>query len=213
MSITDQEGNVYRTVVIGNQEWMAENLRTTKYKNGDDIPLLDNVEKWTGRDSHYNPLIGFCWYENNEGYKNTYGALYKWKVISDLMKPDGWRVPNEKDWNELITYLGKNAYGKLKEMGTSHWMSPNVGATNETGFTALPGGLRSGSGDFALMGVCDRMWTTDLHNDEGNIEYASVIVIANESSDEIIYSKGHLGSGCSIRLVRVYTPNKISMKE
>jgi len=140
-SVTDIDGNVYHMIIIGTQVWMVENLKTTKFNDGVSIPLITDNTAWGNLSTP-----GYCWY-NNDGakYKNTYGALYNWFAInSGKLAPTGWHVPTDADWTTLINYLGGDsiAGGKLKEKGTSHWDSPNTGATNETGFTALPGGYR-----------------------------------------------------------------------
>ena len=145
LSITDIDGNVYHTVTIGTQVWMVENLKTTKYNDGTPIPLVKDSTEWRN-------LItpGFCWYANDAAiYKNTYGALYNWFTINTgKLAPTGWRIPTDADWTALTTFLGGDsvAGGKLKEAGTTHWQSPNAGASNETGFTAIPGGYRTSYG-------------------------------------------------------------------
>lgn len=153
-TITDIDGNVYRTVTIGNQIWMAENLKTTKYIDGTSIPLVTDSALWV------NLLTpGFCWYNNDTAtYKNTYGALYNWYAVNTgKIAPKGWHVPTDGEWNIMEKYLdntvdttatgmvGTDIGGKLKETGTTHWESPNTGATNMSGFTALPGGYRAGT--------------------------------------------------------------------
>jgi len=143
-TITDIDGNEYKTVMIGTQVWMAENLRTTRFNDGNDIPLVTNNVDW-----YYLSTPGFCWYNNDEStYKSTYGALYN--GYAKNICPPGWHQPNSSDWEILCDYLGGDsiAGGKLKQTGTEFWNSPNSGATNETGFTALPGGYRSNSGVF-----------------------------------------------------------------
>lgn len=140
--VIDMDGNIYKIVTIGTQVWMAENLKTTKYSNGDEIP--DEIEgtEWLNLKTG-----AYCWYNNSENtYKNTFGALYNWYAVHDSRNlcPTGWHIPSENEWAILTTYLGGEsvAGGKLKETGTNHWQSPNTGATNETGFSALAGGYR-----------------------------------------------------------------------
>ncbi|UCH14356.1 MAG: fibrobacter succinogenes major paralogous domain-containing protein [Bacteroidales bacterium] len=137
-TISDYDGNVYNTVQIGTQIWMAENLNTTRYKNGGVIPLVTDNAAWESLNTH-----AYCWYENDEAtYGSIYGALYNWyTIITDTLCPTGWHVPTDNEWTILEIYVDGDG-GKLKETGTVHWFSPNEGATNETGFTALPGGLR-----------------------------------------------------------------------
>jgi uncharacterized protein (TIGR02145 family) len=138
-TVTDIDGNIYHTVTIGTQVWMVENLKTTKYRNGDPIPNVTG-NAWAALTTG-----AYCWYNNDAAtYKATYGALYNWYAVADSrnIAPTGWHVPTDAEWTTLTTFLGGEsvAGGKLKETGTNHWTSPNTGATNETGFTALPGG-------------------------------------------------------------------------
>jgi uncharacterized protein (TIGR02145 family) len=140
-TVTDADGNVYNTVTIGTQIWMAENLRTTKLSDGTDIPLVADYTEW--RDL---ATPGYCWYDNIPvAAGNPYGALYNgYAAHSGKLCPAGWYVPTGIEWSTLTDYLGGGlaANGKLKETGTNHWLSPNTGATNESGFTGLPGGYR-----------------------------------------------------------------------
>ncbi len=150
-TVTDIDGNVYNTVTIGTQVWMAENLRTTKYNDGTSIPNVTNEGLW-----NYSTTQGYCWYNNDVNNKNTYGGLYNWFTVNTgKLCPAGWHVPTRTEWTTLTTFLGGEnvAGGKLKEAGTTHWLSPNTGATNETGFSALPGGYRSSWGYFSISGI------------------------------------------------------------
>jgi len=146
-TVTDIDGNVYITVKIGNQWWMAENLKVTNYRNGNAIAnIIDNTQ-W------FNLTTGaYCSYNNDDNNISTYGLLYNWFAVVDAreISPAGWHVPTDGEWDTLVNYLGGNsiAGGKLKEAGTIHWSSPNTGATNESGFSAFPGGSRNDSGAF-----------------------------------------------------------------
>ena len=155
----DIDGNIYHTVTIGKQVWMVENLKVTKYNNGTAIPLVTDDTAWGNLTTG-----GYCWYNNNDvAYKNTYGALYNWYAVNTgKLAPAGWHVPTSYEWNTLTTYLGgmSVAGGKLKETGTTHWQSPNTGATNESGFTALPGGRLNGSGGYCHIGMCSNWWSS-----------------------------------------------------
>jgi uncharacterized protein (TIGR02145 family) len=146
-TVTDIEGNVYHTVTIGTQVWMVENLKVSKYNDGTAIPLVTDGAAWSNLTTP-----GYCWYYNDTTTnKNTYGALYNWYTVNTgKLCTTGWHVPSNDEWFVLTDYLGGEsvAGGKLKETGTIHWKSPNTGATNESGFTALPGGLRGGNGVF-----------------------------------------------------------------
>ncbi len=160
-TVTDADGNVYHTVQIGNQVWMVENLRTTKYNDNSPItPVSDNAVWGTLTTEAY------CWYNNDEAtYKETYGALYNWYAVNTgKLCPAGWKVPSDADWSLLITTLGGDSTtvgGKLKETGTMHWVSPNTGADNSSGFTALPGGSHYTNGGFYLNGKYGWYWSTD----------------------------------------------------
>jgi uncharacterized protein (TIGR02145 family) len=150
-TISDIDGNVYKTITIGNQVWMKENLKTTKYNDGKAIPLVKDDMVWKELTTP-----AFCWNYNDEtANKNKYGALYNWYTVNtNKLCPRGWHVPTNAEWTILTTYLGGEsvAGGKLKETGITHWESPNTGATNEKGFTALPGGSRNYAGAFNYTG-------------------------------------------------------------
>jgi uncharacterized protein (TIGR02145 family) len=140
--VDPRDGYEYSVVQIGDQLWMAENLRATKFNDGADIQIVTDNNVWSTLTTP-----GYCWYKNDyDTYGTIYGALYNWYTVNTgKLCPTGWHVPTDEDWTILIDYSGGIyvAGNKLKEAGTSHWYSPNTGATNETGFTALPGGLRS----------------------------------------------------------------------
>jgi uncharacterized protein (TIGR02145 family) len=197
-TVGDIDGNEYPTVTIGSQEWTAENLKTTRLNDGSPIPMIPSGEKWAGTSTP-----AYTWYDNNEDYKNSYGALYNWYAVgSDKLCPTGWHVPGEADWSELTAFLGGKslAGGKMKTAARqqaggedispeqiekdqptyepdekkdeepsaqdvykgSMWNSPNTGASNESGFSALPGGHRTndnGPGVFARMGEYAYWWS------------------------------------------------------
>lgn len=162
-TVTDIEGNIYKTVTIGTQVWMAENLKTTKYNDGTSIPLVTDNNAWIKLSTP-----GFCWYNNDAvTNKSTFGALYNWYTVNtSKLCPTGWHIPNDTEWGILTTYLGGEAVagGKLKETGTIHWVSPNTGATNETGFTSLPSGYRDGIGEFVNIGTfCYFLCNTEIN--------------------------------------------------
>jgi uncharacterized protein (TIGR02145 family) len=159
IACSDGDNNNYPVVSIGTQTWMAANLKTTKYKDG--ITSIPNVTV----DGDWIALTtpAYCWYSNNSAaYKDTYGALYNWYTVgTGNLCPTAWHVPTDDEWLILIDYLGGEnvAGGKLKESGTTHWYSPNTGATNETGFTSLPGGYRWSNGAFSDLGGNDPWWS------------------------------------------------------
>jgi uncharacterized protein (TIGR02145 family) len=168
-TLTDIDGNVYNTVVIGTQVWMAENLKTTRYRNGDPIRYISDSTQW----NIYLATGAYCTYRNDNSYANIYGHLYNWYAVNNNRKiaPSGWHIPSNDEWTTLTTFLGGFlvAGGKLKEAGTTHWASPNTGATNETGFTALPGGYRDGyEGMFEYLKTYLYMWSsTSADNSKG----------------------------------------------
>lgn len=158
-TVTDVDGNIYKTVTIGTQVWLASNLKTTKLKDRTRIPLVTGNSAWANLTTS-----GYCWYSNDAAAnKNTYGALYNWYTVNTVkLCPAGWHVPTDPEWTTLTTFLGGEgvAGGKLKETGTGHWVSPNTGATNEIGFTALPGGYRGDNGTFYDVGSYGGWWSS-----------------------------------------------------
>jgi uncharacterized protein (TIGR02145 family) len=140
--VSDIDGNEYKTIQIGTQEWMAENLKTTKYIDGKSIPNVTDFTEWSDLTTG-----AYCWYKNDPySYKASYGALYNWFTVNTgKLCPAGWHVPSDAEWLTLLNSSGGSteAGGKLKETSTTHWLSPNKGATNTSGFTALPAGTLS----------------------------------------------------------------------
>ena len=161
--IKDIDGNVYTSVSIGTQVWMVENLKTTKYNDSTAIPLVTDSVAWDSISTS-----AYCWYNNDAAvYKSIYGALYNWYAVNaDKLCPNGWHVPSSDEWTTLTTSLGGDsiAAGKLKETGTTHWATPNTGATNSTGFTALPGGMRGGYGSFYYFGYLGSWWSSSKYS-------------------------------------------------
>ena len=142
-TVTDFEGNIYNTITIGTKVWIKENLKSTKYNDGSEIPYVKDGDTW-----HSLGTPGYCFYNNDSvSYKDTYGALYNWYAVqTGKLCPCDWHVPSESEYDSLFSYLGGEsvAGGKMKEVGFSHWLSPNTGADNSSGFSALPGGGRDG---------------------------------------------------------------------
>ncbi|WP_318350953.1 FISUMP domain-containing protein [Aquipluma nitroreducens] len=139
----DADGNNYPVVKIGNQLWMAENLRTTKYRTGDVIPQIYDDKDWDSLNSLN--IGGYCWYQNNANNIKFFGALYQYSTVTDTLKiaPIGWHIPTSEEWKTLIAYLDGNSAGnKLKESGKTHWEQPIQAGTNESGYSAGPGGYR-----------------------------------------------------------------------
>ena len=172
-NVVDQNGNSYATIVIGNQEWMAENLRASTYANGDPIPNVTSASQWSN-------LISGAWvhYDNNGTNEIPYGKLYNWYAVADSRNvcPSGWRVPLESDWTILTDFLGGNINngGKLKSVGTQYWSVPNSDASNEFGYSGLPGGGRDDYGVFGNINDYGYWWSASENvwdNTEGTHRY------------------------------------------
>lgn len=193
--VTDADGNLYHTVKIGNQTWMVENLKTTKFNDGTDIPNVTDGYQWIGLSTP-----GYCWANNNIQNKAVYGALYNhYAVSTGKLAPAGWHVPTESDWMTLAIYLGGlNGSGSaLKEVGTSHWNYPNSDATNSTGFLALPGGYRSTSyGNYVNMGSWGCFWSATVTNGKA---WRAILTNVNGVFD---YMPDGFGYGFSVRCIK-----------
>lgn len=208
-TVTDIDGNAYNTVLIGTQCWMQENLKVTHYPNGDVIPYITDNSAW-GALADNNTDDAYCYYDNNTN--SDYGALYTYAAaIGDNWArdnnggqgicPDGWHLPFDAEWTILSDYLGglSVAGGKMKEAGTSHWNSPNTGATNESGFTALPGGDRFyGDGWFISAGYYGDWWSADYSMNS----YFTYIRRLTYNYASVQRSSGFKSSGLSVRCVR-----------
>lgn len=156
-AISDIDGNIYHSVTIGTQVWMVENLKVTRYRNGDPITHITDASQWQ------NAVAGaYSDYNNVPEYAEVFGRLYNWYAIDDSrnIAPVGWHVPSDAEWTVLTNYLGGEAVagGKLKSEGLDWWYSPNAEATNESGFTGLPGGTRYNSGGFENLGTLGYWW-------------------------------------------------------
>jgi uncharacterized protein (TIGR02145 family) len=192
----DIDGHVYRTVKIGTQIWMMENLKTARYNDGSAIPLVSDVSAWNSLGSSATP--GYCWYNNDSAtYKDAYGALYNWYAVnSGKLAPKGWHVPSDSEWTMLINYLGgaNVAASALKEAGTMHWTS-NSGATDSTDFLALPGGYRySNTGAFGSIGSWGNWWTSTAQS--------AVSSYCWGISLDLTHSQLSKGYGCSVRCIQ-----------
>ena len=173
-SVKDIEGNKYKTISIGTQVWMSENLKTTKFNDGTEIPIVTGNEAWAKLKT---PAVS--WYNNDSTEnKKRYGALYNFYAVNtNKLCPAGWHVPSDAEWWTLVYFLDglPNAGGKLKEKGIEYWKSPNAGATNESGFNGLPGGYRSLAGIFNYIGISAYWWTSTKFNDSSvlfwNVRY------------------------------------------
>lgn len=169
-----------QSVHIGNQEWMAENLDTDKFRNGDLIPHIESDNEW--KEAGRNDQPAWCYYDNDPENGKVYGKLYNWFAIIDPrgLAPKGWHVPTDTEWRILAENCGGEgiAGDKLKEAGTTHWESPNTGATNESGFTARPGGMRFNYGLFEGIGFAGEWRSTTEH---GSLNAKGIRITFNRS--------------------------------
>jgi uncharacterized protein (TIGR02145 family) len=205
-TLTDIDGNVYQTVKIGNQLWMAENLKVIHYRNGDAIPNVTENGSWSVLNTG-----AYCNYNNYENNVETYGRLYNWYTVNDPrgLAPEGWHVPTDEEWKQLEMFLGMSQSeadatnwrgtdegGKMKEAGTAHWQSPNTGATNSSGFSALPGGSRSNNGGYLGITTAAKFFSSTSSG--GGLAWGRIL--QHERSG--IYRGGQKVEGFSIRCVR-----------
>lgn len=214
-TVSDIDGNVYNTIQIGSQTWTVENLKTTRYRNGVTIPNVTDNTAWAALSTG-----AYCNYNIDAANATTYGRLYNWFAATDAnnIAPGGWHVPSYNEWQTLINNLGGEnvAGGTAKEAGLAHWQSPNTGATNSSGFTALPGGARYilfTEGDcnpvspavFWHLGLNGVWWTTTLGADGVSARFRET-----ENTSTRFYRGDFMGcvgyydrrTGYSIRLVK-----------
>lgn len=200
-SISDIEGNKYKTVVIGVQTWMAENLKTTTMNDSTSIPYVIDAGDWSA-------LItpAYCLYRNDpDSYKSSYGTLYNWFAVNTgKLCPTGWHIPTDEEWTVMTDYLGGEevAGGKLKESGTLHWTSfPEITASNESGFTALGSGafyynLTYNVWDFYPINEGCFFWSSSKHNTD---LWGRFLFYGNNKVLRIILSESY---GCSVRCLK-----------
>lgn len=197
-TITDIDGNIYTSVVIGEQVWMVENLRVTHFQNGEPILTFPQDENWGTL--YYDNTPTYCSPGYDANNIDVYGLWYNGVAIVDNRKlaPRGWHIPTLDEWNKLIEFLGGTevAGGKLKEVGTSHWDTPNNGATNEYGFTALPAGFRQGTGNTFNIGNVCYFWIL-----EDKLSHLTSLVMGHISVG-ISYGSGNALRGHSVRCIK-----------
>ena len=215
--VSDFDENQYTTIKIGNQWWMAENLKSTHYADGTEIPLVELALSWEFMDSTYK---AYCYYNNSESIGDTYGALYTWTAamngaassnanpgIIQGVCPDGWHLPGDAEWRNLIDSLGNTdrAGGHMKEAGTIHWIGPNTDATNSSGFSALPGGLRVSHGSFDSKGSLATFWTSTstVSSDIEQLGTAWYLSLFNDSP-EAPRNYTNMKNGLSVRCLKDY---------
>ncbi len=193
-SVTDIEGNKYKVVVIGDQRWMAEDLKTTTLNDGTSINNITNNQQWSSTGTH-----AYCWYNNDNSNKNNFGALYNfWAVQTGKLCPSGWHVPADSEWMTLENQLGGDisAGGKLKESGTTFWNSPNTGATNASNFNARGGGVRLVNGTYSEMKNYALWWTSSAGG--GGAWFKSV----NNQSSLLNTQSYNKNNGLSVRCIK-----------
>jgi uncharacterized protein (TIGR02145 family) len=192
-TVTDIDGNVYKTVKIGSQFWMLENLKTAHYSDGSPITELELKTPWADAKTG-----AWCYYQSNDGNNPTYGKLYNWYAVTDKRKlcPTGWHVPSDDEWTLLTDYLGGDqaAGGKMK--ATTLWNDPNTDADNSSGFTALPAGTRSYDGTFYLLGFSGLFWSST--EDGSNTAWYRYLY---SNFSKVFRNYNGKGSGLSVRCV------------
>ena len=194
-SLYDIDGNFYDTITIGTQMWMVENLKTTRYNDGSAIPLVTDNTAWSNLTTS-----GYCYYNDSATYGTTYGALYNgYSVNTKKLAPIGWHVPTDSEWTVLITLYGGTdlAGGPLKATGITYWTSPNTGATNQSGFSALPGGFRDGNGTFEGSGGYGSWWSATAFSATGLWSRE-----VNSSGTNVVRGNSFVGYGFSVRCIR-----------
>ncbi|MFN5372663.1 MAG: fibrobacter succinogenes major paralogous domain-containing protein [Bacteroidia bacterium] len=207
-SMTDQDGNVYKTIIIGSQEWMAENLKTAHYRNGNAIPVVTSNTTWANLSSGAS-----CWHNNDSAaYNCPYGKLYNWYAVTDSRQlcPTGWHVPSDAEYNTLVGFLdsgadlncisciqSSSAGAKMKSAGNTYWLAPNVDASNISGFAALGMPTRDTNGSFGILGIGTGLWTTTPAN-----SFNSYFRLLLYSSGNILKDATGKDDGLSVRCLR-----------
>jgi uncharacterized protein (TIGR02145 family) len=198
-TITDVDGNVYTLVEIGNQCWFRENLKTTKFVDGSEIPYVTDQTAWNSATTPARRYPN----NNDVALGNAIGLLYNWYTVEDprVLCPTGSHVPTDAEWTELVNYLGGDsvAGGKLKMAGTEYWQSQNTGATNSSGFNGLPGGAIRPLDGFVWTFQNGFWWTSSLNDDA---EPFPIWWRAYYMSDEIFRGVNSKNWGFSVRCIK-----------
>ena len=198
--IKDIDGNTYKTVTIGTQTWMAENLKVSKYNDGNAIPNVTENSQW-----QKNTTGAWCNYNNSDSLGKIYGKLYNWYAVSPTTNgnknvcPTGWHVPTDSEWTLLAGYLGGEsvAGGLMKEIGLLKWDTPNVDATNTSKFTAIPGGYKFENGDFLNINKYGYWWSSSESDNYDSFNYILREEISDLDRDDI-----NKNNGFSIRCIK-----------
>jgi len=209
----------YSTITIASDDaflkpqiWMQENLRVSRYRNGDKIVHAESPEEW--QRSNFKKIGAWCYYGNEKDNDLRYGKLYNWYAVNDPrgIAPEGWHVPTDQEWLNLERHLGMpliegykrgfrgmqaNVGGKMKQEGMEHWASPNTGATNVSGFTALPGGYRFNYGTFLNVGIVGYFWSSSEIGERSALTRSLFY-----SNDIVSRSNNSKAYGFSVRCLR-----------
>lgn len=223
-TVSDIEGNSYATIEIGTQVWMAENLKVTQYPDGSPITQISDEADW----NEMTPDIqAYCWYNNQIEYSDTSGVLYTWAAAmngapgSDTIPsgvqgvcPEGWHIPSDAEWKTLEIFLGMseldaNNYdwrgsdegAQLKETGFSNWAIPNAGASNSSGFTAVPGGFRSAQGSFYSVDQYAAFWSSKAEEGSDNAWYRTI----HFEREQVYRQHNNMRLGLSVRCIQNQT--------
>ena len=196
-TVTDVDGNTYNAISIGNQIWLTENLKVTKYNDQVPISLVLDDASWSTQTEP-----AYCYYQGDIANANGYGNLYNWHVVNNAKNvcPSGYYVPSIADWEELITFVGGNAVagGKLKEMGLEHWLDPNTGADNSSSFTLLPSGWRANNnGFYENLSYMAFVWSSTSVDAQ-----SSSIILVGYDSPACYTSDSHILTGLPIRCLK-----------
>lgn len=203
-TVTDIDGNVYNTITLGTQVWMVENLKTTRYRDGTPINHVTDNAAWANATTD-----GYCDYDNIPANSLEYGRLYNLFAMKDARQiaPAGWHVPTLGEWITLLNYLGGAgvAGGRMKETGSTHWLSPNTGADNSSGFTALGGGSRFTAGNFGALKNRAVFWSSSSSYTPGSAAFITNVHLVYNSTN-YSFQFGSIGGGerfgLSIRCVK-----------
>jgi uncharacterized protein (TIGR02145 family) len=195
--ISGENSTQIDSVIIGTQVWMEKNLSVNHYRNGDKIPRVKDSATWAKLTTG-----AWCWYKNDPATGTVYGKLYNWYAIHDPrgLAPEGWHIPSDSEWYTVSSFLGTNAQnagGKMKETGTTHWLDPNVNATNSSGFTALGGGYRSEIGQFCYINFLGYWWSSTQIGP--NFAFCRRLVSYGGFMDRMSYEKK---KGFSVRCIK-----------
>jgi uncharacterized protein (TIGR02145 family) len=200
-NIKDVDGNSYKTVKIGMQIWMAENLKTTRYNDSTKIPNVTDYSEWQYTTSAWR------YYKDKESYNELYGKLYNWFTIDQKINlnknicPNGWHLPSIEEWKILFNQLGGDsiAGGKMKQAGIENWIKPNKEATNSSLFNAAPGGNVGTSGAFSNINAIGSWWS---YNSEMSEDYTAKSIVLTSNSKSVEYRDAQKQEGLSVRCLK-----------